>query len=243
MICTCFACYGSRIDNTNVGDKCEVVTVKIWTSFYWSVPHLWCSYSLGRLVLKRCWPLFQSMGWEPIPGGTDYHLSARPQGPLLVPLGKFGSHGAVSWGFETQLLTRILGVSRSKLGASLSIVFFGGAIQLCIFIPIWDTRRYTELFFGAYLWVNSIITLILGGVVVSSFFSAHPLFKYIADPYSELPALTFGPWAVCPPLDISSLLPSYPWLWYGDDFSFKMADQCDVYGEKEATALGLILEL
>ena len=90
-----------------------------------------------------------------------YRPSSISQGSGVIAGGAFvGAALAVSGAafqecFETHWLIQDIGGLVSSFGASLSIVFFGGAIQLCIFIPIWDTCRYTELFFGAYLWVNS----------------------------------------------------------------------------------------
>ena len=43
--------------------------------------------------------------------------------------------------------------------------------------------------------MNSITTLVIAGVIVSTVFMAAGSFlKYIADPYEQLPAITFRPW-------------------------------------------------
>ena len=47
-------------------------------------------------------------------------------------------------------------------------------------------------FSGKIYGTSPTVTLILGGVVVSNFFSAlTSILKYLADPYSQLPAITF----------------------------------------------------
>lgn len=88
----------------------------------------------------------------------------------------------------------VLGVSNGAgFGACFAIVFLGGGIY-----------TYICSFLGAILAVvlsyvsgrinksATSITLILGGVIVSSFFSALiSILKYIADPYSQLPSITF----------------------------------------------------
>ncbi|WP_297234669.1 FecCD family ABC transporter permease [uncultured Flavonifractor sp.] len=88
----------------------------------------------------------------------------------------------------------MLGVSNGAgFGAALAIVALGGG-----------TAIYPTAFAFAVLAVvlsvlagrvaggSSGITLILGGVIISAFFSAFTsILKYIADPYSQLPAITF----------------------------------------------------
>lgn len=89
----------------------------------------------------------------------------------------------------------MLGVSSGAgFGAVLAIVLFHGLnaytfiFAFCfgtvaVLLSLWISRIYGQ---------STAIMLVLGGVIVSSVFSALiSLGKYIADPYNELPAITF----------------------------------------------------
>lgn len=91
----------------------------------------------------------------------------------------------------------ILGVaSGASFGASLSIVVFGGGnLNYVLSFAFGMLAVILAYFAGRIYGSTPTITLVLGGVVVSSFFGAiTSMLKYLADPYSELPALTF--WAM-----------------------------------------------
>jgi iron complex transport system permease protein len=108
----------------------------------------------------------------------------------------------------------ILGVSAGcALGAGLAILFslpvvaiqglaFAGgigAVALVVVVGNWVGRR------------DPILTLILTGVVVGSLFGAGiALVKYVADPYNQLPAITFwllGSFGGALPKDLAVALP------------------------------------
>ena len=108
----------------------------------------------------------------------------------------------------------ILGVSAGcALGAGLAILFslpvvaiqglaFAGgigAVALVVAVGNWVGRR------------DPILTLILTGVVVGSLFGAGiALVKYVADPYNQLPAITFwllGSFGGALPADLAVALP------------------------------------
>lgn len=108
----------------------------------------------------------------------------------------------------------ILGVSAGcALGAGLAILFslpivaiqglaFAGglaAVALVVAVGTWVGRR------------DPILTLILTGVVVGSLFGAGiALVKYVADPYNQLPAITFwllGSFGGALPADLAVALP------------------------------------
>jgi iron complex transport system permease protein len=108
----------------------------------------------------------------------------------------------------------ILGVSAGcALGAGLAILFslpvvaiqglaFAGgigAVALVVVVGNWVGRR------------DPILTLILTGVVVGSLFGAGiALVKYVADPYNQLPAITFwllGSFGGALPADLAVALP------------------------------------
>ncbi|MCR5522377.1 MAG: iron ABC transporter permease [Clostridia bacterium] len=88
----------------------------------------------------------------------------------------------------------ILGVSNGAgFGACLAIVFLGGgltvyfssfAFALLAVVLSWFAGRVSK--------VTSTVSLILGGAMVSAFFSALiSIMKFLADPYSQLPGITF----------------------------------------------------
>ena len=108
----------------------------------------------------------------------------------------------------------ILGVSAGcALGAGIAILFalpivaiqglaFAGgiaAVALVVAVGTWVGRR------------DPILTLILAGVVVGSLFGAGiALVKYVADPYNQLPAITFwllGSFGGALPADLAVALP------------------------------------
>jgi len=88
----------------------------------------------------------------------------------------------------------LLGVSNGAgFGACLAIVFLGGGAYTYalsfVFALLAVVLSYLS---GRVARVTTSVTLILGGVIVSSFFSALiSIMKYIADPYSQLPGITF----------------------------------------------------
>ncbi|MBF7097314.1 FecCD family ABC transporter permease [Alkalibacter mobilis] len=88
----------------------------------------------------------------------------------------------------------ILGVSSgASFGASLAIVVFGGGYLNYLLSFVFGVAAVLLAYLAGRIYGSApTITLVLGGVVVSSFFSAFTsMLKYVADPYSELPALTF----------------------------------------------------
>lgn len=88
----------------------------------------------------------------------------------------------------------MLGVSNGAgFGAALAIVALGGgaAIYPAAF-GFAILAVVLSVLAGRMAGGTSNITLILGGVIISAFFSAFTsILKYIADPYSQLPAITF----------------------------------------------------
>lgn len=88
----------------------------------------------------------------------------------------------------------ILGVSNGAgFGAALAILLFGGGYYLYPFAFAFGLLAVVASYFSGKIYGTSpTVTLILGGVVVSNFFSAlTSILKYLADPYSQLPAITF----------------------------------------------------
>ena len=89
---------------------------------------------------------------------------------------------------------------------------------------------------------DAVLVLVLAGVVIGALFGAGVgLLKYLADPYNQLPAITFwllGSLAAANPRDLASLLPAVA---IGLIPLGLLRWQIDVMtlGEEEATALGL----
>lgn len=88
----------------------------------------------------------------------------------------------------------ILGVSNGAgFGAALAIVYFGGTAASYAFSFLGGILAVVLSYFAGRVYgTSTTITLILGGTVVSSFFGAlTSIIKYLADPYTQLPAITF----------------------------------------------------
>lgn len=88
----------------------------------------------------------------------------------------------------------LLGVSNGAgFGASLAIVLFGVGASTYILSFVFAVLAVLLSYFSGRIYgATSNVTLILGGVIVSAFFAAlTSMMKYIADPYTQLPAITF----------------------------------------------------
>lgn len=88
----------------------------------------------------------------------------------------------------------LLGVSNGAgFGACVAIVFLGGGAYTYVLSFLFALVAVVLSYFsGRVSKVTTSVTLILGGVIVSSFFSALiSILKYVADPYSQLPTITF----------------------------------------------------
>jgi len=109
----------------------------------------------------------------------------------------------------------ILGVSSGcSLGAGLAILFSLpiGAIQALAFAGGLVAVGLVILVGGLIRGRDPLLSLVLTGVVVGSLFAAGvALVKYLADPYSQLPALTFwllGSFASVMPRDLIAAVPA-----------------------------------
>jgi iron complex transport system permease protein len=88
----------------------------------------------------------------------------------------------------------ILGVSSGAgFGAALAIVLFDSIYMIYLFAFLFSIIAVMiSMRIGRSKGRHSMIMLVLGGVIVSSIFSAMISFlKYIADPYNELPEIVF----------------------------------------------------
>ncbi len=182
------------------------------------------SFSVGRFavapgdVLKALWAAIT--GGE---SGLAKNVEAvvlQVRGPrvvaaLAVGAGLAGAGAAYQNLFKNPLVSPdILGVSAGcALGAGLAILF-GLSIVMIQGLAFAGGIAAVALVLAVGTWVRGrdpILTLILTGVVVGSLFGAGiALVKYLADPYNQLPAITFwllGSFAGALPKDLAAALP------------------------------------
>lgn len=110
--------------------------------------------------------------------------------------GSLAAAGAAFQGlFHNPLVcSSILGISSGAgFGAALSIILFTTTALTPVFAFFFGILAVTLSYFVGRIYKNTTnITLVLGGTIVSSMFSALlQLMKYVADPYSQLPSITF----------------------------------------------------
>ena len=137
----------------------------------------------------------------------------------------------------------ILGVSiGAGFGACVAIVCFGGGVYTYLFSFVFALAAVVLSWFaGRISRVTTTITMILGGTIVGAFFSALvSIMKYIADPYSQLPGITFWFMGSFSSVGYSHLLAAVP-MAVGMLMIFLSRWRLNVLsmGEREAAALGL----
>lgn len=87
-----------------------------------------------------------------------------------------------------------LGVTHGAVfGASLAIIFFGkSALSIESSAFFWAVAAVAMVYAIGDRGINTITTLVIAGVIVSTLFmAAGSALKYIADPYEQLPAIVF----------------------------------------------------
>lgn len=87
-----------------------------------------------------------------------------------------------------------LGVTHGAVfGASLAIIFFSrSAFSIESSAFFWAVAAVVLVYAIGNRGINSLTTLVIAGVIVSTFFmAAGSALKYIADPYEQLPAIVF----------------------------------------------------
>lgn len=109
----------------------------------------------------------------------------------------------------------ILGVSAgAALGATIALFFSLNVAAIQAFAFIGGLAAVAIVYFigSAVREHDPILALILSGVIIGTLFSACvALFKYLADPYNQLPAITFwllGSLAMVAPADLKYVLPA-----------------------------------
>lgn len=137
----------------------------------------------------------------------------------------------------------ILGVSNGAgFGAALAIVIFGVGIHTYLFSFAFAIIAVLLSYLAGRIYgATPNVTLILGGVVVSSFFGAlTSIMKFVADTYSELPAITFwlmGSFASVNYTHFIALIPMT--IGIAAIFLFRWKINVLSMGDKEAAALGV----
>ena len=138
----------------------------------------------------------------------------------------------------------ILGVSAGAgFGAALSILLIGQGSSTFIMAFLFGCAAVAMSYFtGRAYGTTSTIMLVLGGTVVSSIFSALISFlKYIADPYNQLPAITFWLMGSMASVSIKNLIPASLPMLIGITGLFVLRWRLNVLsmGDLEAQALGI----
>ena len=141
----------------------------------------------------------------------------------------------------------ILGVSNGAgFGACVAIVCLGGGVFTYILSFIFALAAVILSYFaGRIARVTTAITMILGGTIVGAFFSALvSVMKYIADPYSQLPGITFWFMGSFASVGYSQLLALIP-MSMGMLLIFLSRWRLNVLsmGDREAASLGLDVRL
>ena len=137
----------------------------------------------------------------------------------------------------------ILGVSNGAgFGACVAIVFFGGGVFTYLLSFLFAVAAVLLSYFaGRISRVTTTITMILGGTIVGAFFSALvSIMKYLADPYSQLPSITFWFMGSFASINHSHLLAAIP-MGIGILLIFLSRWRLNVLsmGDREAASLGL----
>ena len=188
---------------------------------------------------------------HPVPGAAATTVVFQLRLPRSVAAAFVGASlsasGAAYQGvFRNPLVnSSLLGVSQGAgSGAALSIVLLGGGAALypCAFLFA-VLAVILSILSGRICNTNTNVTLILGGVIVSSFFSAlTSILKYMADPYSQLPAITFWFMGSFASVGTAHLVAVIPML-LGLALIYLCRWKINILsmGDREAAALGLNL--
>ena len=183
------------------------------------------SFSVGRFPVTMS-ELLHLM-WSKVTGTPDNLPGAietvvfRVRGPRvlasMVVGGALAVSGAVYQGlFRNPLVSPdILGVSSgAALGAVLGIYFSLGVVGIQVLAFAVGLGAVAAVYLiGTFLRHHDpILTLVLAGVVIGTLLSSVVgLIKYLADPYNQLPAITFwllGSLTGITPADLWSILPA-----------------------------------
>lgn len=212
------------------------------------------SVSMGRLSISlgdvgysfAQWVTGRDMGVDPqVYHAVIYIRSVRWIEGLLVG-GSLAVSGACFQSlFRNPLVSSgMLGVSGGAgFGAALSILIFSGTYMTSIFAFAFGIGAVLLAYFiGKTGGGTPTLTLVLGGIIVQSIFSALiSLLKYVADPMGQLPAITFwlmGSLASTRTVDLA--IASAPMIiGMAGIFLFRWRLNVLSMGDREAKTLGL----
>lgn len=138
----------------------------------------------------------------------------------------------------------MLGVSAGAgFGAALAIILFHGAAPVYVLAFGFGLLAVVLSFFvGRLCSASPTITLVLGGVIIGSIFSALTSFaKYVADPYNQLPAIVYWLMGSLSRAQYADILMSGIPMLVGSAGLIVMRWRINVLsmGDREARALGI----
>jgi iron complex transport system permease protein len=139
----------------------------------------------------------------------------------------------------------ILGVSSGAgFGAALAIILFNRSYAMIYLLSfIFSVLAVlSSLLIGSIYNRHNKVMLVLGGVIVSSIFSALLSFlKYVADPYDQLPSIVFWLMGSLASVDYSDVLVSLVPIGIGTLILFAFRWRLNVVsmGDKEAKTMGV----
>jgi len=202
----------------------------------------------GENIIQVIWHSLTGSGEAPLKVHSTIVTEIRLPRAILGSL--VGASLAVS-GTALQGLFRnplvssgMLGVSSGAgFGAALAIILFNNLPSIYLFAFLFGIAAVAlSYFIGRIYKTTPAIMLVLGGVIVSSVFSALLSFaKYIADPYEDLPSIVFwlmGSLASASYRDIMvSLVPMT--LGMGAIFLVRWRINVLSMGDREARSLGI----
>jgi iron complex transport system permease protein len=160
--------------------------------------------------------------------------------------GSLAISGAAFQGlFKNPLVSSgILGVSSGAgFGAALAILLFGTAAAAYPFAFLFGTLAVVlSYLIGRTYNATPTIMLVLGGIIVSSVFSALISFaKYVADPYEQLPTIVFWLMGSLATAGYKDILMAAPPMLLGAAGLFAVRWRINILsmGDKEAITLGI----
>lgn len=211
---------------------------------------------LGRYPLSPV-EIFGAI-WSRFAGGPVTDVSSNIVWEIRLPRAILGSmvgaslavSGAALQGlFRNPLVSSgMLGVSAGAgFGAALAIVLFHNTFMIYLLAFLFGLLAVAlSYMIGRIYDTAPVIMLVLGGVIISSIFSALlSLIKYVADPYEELPSIVFWLMGSLSSASYKSILVSSIPVFIGLTGLMFMRWRINVLsmGDREARSMGLNIGL
>ena len=213
-----------------------------------------CSLMIGRYGIESRDVLYFLWSWltgdEQGAGTTSALIITQLRLPRIITAIAVGAALAVSGAAFQSLFSNplvnsgILGVSAGAgFGAALAILLFGQGTTTFVFSFLFGCAAVAMSYLiGRAYGATSTVMLILGGTVVASIFSALISFlKYIADPYNQLPAITFWLMGSMASVSMKNLIPALIPMLIGIIGLFVLRWRLNILsmGDMEAQSLGI----